>query len=221
MEKYLALVLLVAPGFIANYVATILGVTSTKKGEFDSIMRYFSYSFFAITAALIIAIPFNMISLDMTWSNFITNCADIGFSVKFFFLMLLSGAIVGSLWAKLFSGLLQKKFNWINRKLGRNETFSDGSLLHKLFADGKDHFLIVQKDGRDIAVGFYYASTDPDDDRVELSVTEYPAYRQALEKARNNTAIKHPLQNILQTYMDFTNNFVIIETEYPREWLNQ
>ena len=43
MEKYLSLIILVAPGFIAAKIANILGITSSKRGEIDSIASYLSY----------------------------------------------------------------------------------------------------------------------------------------------------------------------------------
>ena len=92
-------------------------------------------------------------------------------------------------------------------------------MLNRIFDDGKEHFIIVRKDGEKIAVGFIYSASDPIDDTAEIVVTEYPEYRHELEKAEKDPDRPSYLKNILQTYIDVKNNIVITETEYPPEWI--
>lgn len=52
----------------------------------------------------------------------------------------------------------------------------NGSLLNRIFDDGKENFIIVSKDGNKVAVGFIYSATDPSAGKMELVVTEYLEY---------------------------------------------
>lgn len=219
MEKYIGLVLLAAPGFIASHISNVLGVTSARKGEFETLGGYLSYSFFAVLLTICISILTGMLKLNSTWSTMATEINSVGFTLKILIIGLISGVITGILWALLLKKIIMKVLNKINIKTGRNKRYTNGSLFNRLFADGKEHFIIVSKDGRDIAVGFIYSASDPLDNRMELSVTEYPEYREELKKAREKD-VPSPLKNILQTYVDIENNIVITETEYPPAWIN-
>ena len=83
-EKYLALVLLISPGFIASGVVSMLGVTSPKHNEFDAVMRYFLCSLFSIAMVIIMAIKTGIIQYEDTWEIFIQKCTSIDVSVSFF-----------------------------------------------------------------------------------------------------------------------------------------
>ena len=220
MEKYLSLILLAAPGFIAAKIAVVLGLTSAKKGEIDSLARYFSYSFFAVLVTIFISALSGAIDLTDDWQSLTEKFSSISFTVKMLFVTLFSGILVGSFWALIGHNLFMKFFNRINVAVGRNIKNTNGSLLNKIFADGKEHFIIVRKDGEKIAVGFIYAASDPFDDKSELVITEYPEYRAELERAENNPDKPSYLRNVLQTYVDIENNLVITETEYPPEWIH-
>ena len=217
MEKYLALILLAAPGFIAERIATVLGVTSPKRGEFDSLAGYLSYSFFAVLITIAIAALTGTVDISENWQDFSEKFSSVGFSVKLLATTLLSAIIVGSTWALLGRNLFMRLFNAINMRVGRNKRTLDGNLLNRTFDDGKEHFVIVRKDGRDIAVGFIFSASDPFDDNAELVITEYPEYRIELNKVIETDEPSY-LRNVLQTYIDIKNNLVITETEYPPEW---
>lgn len=219
MEKYLSLIILAAPGFIAERIAKGLGVTSPKKGEFDSLAGYLSYSFFTVLLAIVISALAGTIDLSEGWQDFTEKFSSVGFTVKMLLTTLFSAVVVGSSWAlfgnKIFMGIL----NIINVKTGRNKRNMNGSLLNRIFDDGKEHFIIVRKDGEKIAVGFIYSASDPSDDASEIVVTEYPEYRAELERAEKEPNRPSYLQRVLQTYIDVKNNVVITETEYPPEWI--
>ena len=110
MEKYLSLIILAAPGFIAERIANILGVTSSKKGEFDSLAGYFSYSFFSVLLAIIISALTGIVDLSENWQDFTEKFSSVGFTVKILIITLASAVVVGSSWAlignKLFLQIL-------------------------------------------------------------------------------------------------------------------
>lgn len=219
MEKYFALILLAAPGFIAEKIATVLGITSPKRGEFDSLASYLSYSFFALIIAIAISAASGIISLSEDWQDFTAKFSSVAFTAEFLIIALISAFIVGSFWALIGNNLVMQILNFINARTGKNKRNLDGSLLNRTFADGKEHFLIVRKDGKDVAVGFIYAASDPFDDNSEVVITEYPEYRAELKKVKETDQPSY-LRNVLQTYIDIKNNLVITETEYPPEWLS-
>lgn len=220
MEKYLSLIILAAPGFIAERIAAALGVTSPKKGEFDSLAGYLSYSFFAVIVAIAICALTGAVDLSENWQDFTDKFSSVAFTAKLLVITLIAAVIVGTSWALIGNRLFMRVLNFINVKSGRNKRNLDGSLLNRLFDDGKEHFIIVRKDDRKIAVGFIYSAADPSDGNAEIVITEYPEYRAELERAEKDADRPSYLKNILQTYVDVKNNLVITETEYPPEWIH-
>lgn len=218
MEKYLALIILAAPGFIAAKIAAILGITSSKRGEIDSLASYLSYSFFSVLIAILISSQIGIVDLSENWQDFTDKFSSVGFTVNLLLTTLLSAVIIGLSWALVGNKLFLQVLNFINVKSGRNKRRMNGSLLNRIFDDGKEHFIIVRKDSEKIAVGFIYSATDPSAGKTELVITEYPEYRAELKKVENNPDYQSYLRNVLQTYIDVENNIVITETEYPPEW---
>ena len=218
MEKYLTLILLAAPGFIAARIALVLGLTSAKKGEIDSLAGYLSYSFFAVLVTIIISAATGIIDLSGSWQDFTGKFSSVDFTIKMLFITLFSGVIVGSSWALVGQRLFMNFFNKLNVLTGRNIKSTGGSLLNRIFNDGKEHFIIVRKDGKKIAAGFIFAASDPFDDKSELVITEYPEYDAELKRVENFPDRPSYLRNVLRTYVDIENSLVITETEYPPEW---
>ena len=220
MEKYLSLILLAAPRFIAERIANVLGVSSPRKGEFDSLAGYLSYSFFSVLITVAISALTGIVDLSENWQDFTEKFSSVGFTVKLLLTTLFSAILVGSSWALVGNKLFMRVLNFVNVKIGKNKRHMTGNLLNKIFDDGKEHFIIVRRNGEKIAVGFIYSASDPSDDTSEIVVTEYPEYRAELERAENNPDRPSYLQNVLQTYIDVKNNLVITETEYPPEWIH-
>ena len=95
MEKYLALIILAAPGFIAAKIAAILGITSSKRGEIDSLASYLSYSFFSVLIAILISSQIGIVDLSENWQDFTDKFSSVGFTVNLLLTTLLSAVIVG------------------------------------------------------------------------------------------------------------------------------
>ena len=156
MEKYLSLIILAAPGFIAEKIANALGVTSPRKGEFDSLAGYLSYSFFSVLLAIIISASTGMVDLSENWQDFTNKFSFVGFTAKMLLTTLFSAVAVGSSWALFGNKFFMRILNFVNVKSGKNKRNLAGSLLNRIFDDGKEHFIIVRKGGEKIAVGFIY-----------------------------------------------------------------
>ena len=82
-----------------------------------------------------------------------------------------------------------------------------------MLKDGKYHFVIVQKDGNDIGVGFVISV---DNDTQSIVLADYPEYRTELHRAR--TGKPSYLANRIKTFYDAATGLVIYETEYPPTW---
>lgn len=219
MEKYLSIIILAAPGFIAEKIATVLGVTSSKHGEVDSLAKYLSYSFFTVIVAIVISAATGAVDLSDNWQDFTEKFSSVGFTVNLLAITLTSAVVVGSSWALFGRKVFLRLMNFINICTGKNKRNLDGSLFNRLFDDGNDHFIIVRKDDNVIAVGFIFSASDPADGNSEIVITEFPEYRAELKRATETDEPSY-LRNVLQTYIDVKNNIVITETEYPPEWIH-
>jgi hypothetical protein len=217
MEKYIVLVLLSAPGFIANQLTIMLGDNKEKRGEFQSVMVYFTYSFFSLALTFALTYRFGMLRLDQSWTLFEGNFSSPSFSAIFLGLSLLSSLLVGALWQLLIKRFIMFLSNKLTMRLYGNEVFLDGTLFHKLFEDGNPHFVEVTRDGKALAVGVYNGSNSSDADKLELSIYAYPEYKKWLEYARTKDS-KHPLNTVKQVYCDITSGTIITELDFPHEW---
>lgn len=223
MEKYIAIVILLAPGYIAKSIAFLLGASQSKRGEIESVMVYFSYSLFALLATLFGAFCFKLVGVCDSWNTIEIKFHSIWYSFLFFTLSIFCSAVVGAVWQLFLEKNIVKLFNCINSKLRNgNIVFLNGSLFDRLFVDDlKKHFLIVEKDGRTIAVGFLWNWSAPDAERVEFHVVERPIYKEWMAYAQTEDGKDHPLNRTMGVYCDVTSGMVIRELEYPFEWLTE
>lgn len=216
MEKYLVFILLSAPGFIAHFIAKLLGSFHSKKGEFDSIMVYFSYSLFSLSLTLGIACLFGLFKISEPWSVIEQKFLMPDFSFYFLIISILSSVLVGMVWQLKVKSFIECKFNEINRKLSGNVIFMEGSLFEKIFVDGEYHFLVIEKKDQELIAGFLTGWSSPKSERIEVQVSSSPVYQEWLDYAKKNP--DHCLNNIKGTYIDISNGTVIKELEYPLEW---
>ena len=217
MEKYLALILLSAPGFIAKFVAQCLGDTPPKRGEFESVLVYSSFSLFSVTLTLILASVFGLYNVQASWSELEKNFSYPIFCIEFLFLSLICSIFVGAAWHLYIENFLVNFFNKLNKRNGKNEVFLEGMLLHKMLNDGEDHFLVVEKDGKEIVAGFFRATSSACADRIELYIASHPEYKEWLDYAKENP--HHTLNKVKGVYLDLASGTIIKELEYPPEFL--
>ena len=217
MDKYIMAILVLMPGFLAINTAEKLGKTHTKKSGISLALEYAAY-----TAAILLV----TMSVSLLWPvGGVTMQQVAGGEMPLsFYAALMAVSVVasiaaGAVWALFLSDWILKKINTVNKGHGKNIRWEEGSLFHRLFNDGKPHFIIVRKDGEDIAVGFFDACSDPQDEKEELSVTEYPEYREEWDFVKDG-GIDSYLCSTKNVYIDVSNGLTIIETEYPPEWLS-
>lgn len=212
MEKVIMYMLFLLPGFLAMKTAIYLGKNINHEKTTDMILSYIAFGTFSNLLILLLSmiigiVPYN----DAIGSPFITSPpAWIVFAYGV--VSIIVSIATGYVWAVWISKPILRIANRISWKNGSNMHYN-GRLLDNMFDDGEDHFLIVQKDGEDVGVGFYM-SVDNETRAIELC--EYPAYRAELVKARKGK--QSPLANRKRTYVDASAGLVIYETDYPKEW---
>ena len=150
----MSLILLTAPRFIAERIATVLGAASTKRGEFDSLAECLSCNVFAILVTIAISALIGIVDLSENWQAFTEKFSSVSFTVKLLGITLFFAVTVGASWALIGNKFVMKILNAINVKTGGNKRNLDGNLLNRIFADGKEHFIIVRIDDKDVAVVF-------------------------------------------------------------------
>lgn len=218
LEKYLLFILLSAPGFISKRVSECLGDTPPKRGEFESVMVYCSYSMFSASLTLLVAWGMGLYSDKESWTVLENNFIYPWFCLRFFILSLVCSIIVGASWQLLIEKKLLLLFNWINEKLKSNHVFLEGTLLHKIINDGKDHFLVVEREDKEIAIGFFRGASSATSERTELYLASHPDYMKWLEYARTQDK-NHVLNKVKGVYLDLDSNTIIRELEFPPEFL--
>jgi len=213
MEKYVSGALLLTPGFIAKYTASNLGGKQSKSGEVDTVLIYFGYSLSAITVTLLGASLLGMFSVNDPWSVFEANLLKPLFGFQFLVLQVVCSVAVGAFWELLLQKRILSLFSWLTMQRGEVKSISVGSLLHELFYDGKDHFLLLEKEGKELAVGFFRGVSAPGSENRALHIATGQVYSELFQYAKNHP--EHPLHTPLGVYLDLDSDLVIKEYAYP------
>lgn len=219
MEKYIALILLTAPGFVAYSVSTYLSPAARAKTEFQAVMKYFTYSAFSLGVTLLLMPVLKGVEIERPWTEVyaFTSTAEV---MSLLCLMLITSLIVGVGWPVIGHKLLLDACNWVNGKVHNPTKFTEPTVFHRaFFSDDKPHFVIVKKIGDEnpVTVGFINKASEPDSDRVEYGIATYPEYWDEYTK-KLLEGKSTPLRQVKYTYIDAANGIKITETEYPPEW---
>lgn len=216
MDKYVMAVLMLLPGFLAISVAEKLGKTHTKKTGVSLALEYAAYTIVILLVTMgVLSWPAG----NPTLQQVIDGGMPLSFYAAFMAVSVAASVASGAAWSLFLSDWILDRCNAVNMAHGKNVRWEAGSLFHHLFNDGKPHFIIARKDGEDIAVGFFYACSDSQNEKDEFSVDEYPEYREEWERVKKGEKDSY-LYLTKQTYVDATSGLIITETEYPPEWLN-
>ena len=151
MDKYVILVFLLAPGFIARNISIIVGDFPTKKTEFESVINYFSYSFFSLMLSFMIALGLGMFEFDDSILVVLEKISKMTIALKFSLIALLSGLVIGVGWTIFLKRFILRNYNKYANQLGCSEVFLESSLLDRVFSDGEKHLVTVSKAGKEIA----------------------------------------------------------------------
>lgn len=218
MDKYVMAVLILAPGFIASSVAFFLHAFPDKGTEVRNVMRYFTYSLFALFATAVGGLALGFYTSADTVTEIYGRFASVGYSLKYMTMLILASVITGAAWPLVGKRMILCLANKINGWLGQNCVFPDGRLIDDMLDDGESHFIVIEKDGKIIAMGLYNGLSEPAADVTELSVVAYPQYREEFEKAQASDE-DSPLKQLKYVYTQLEHDIVIREYDFPQEWL--
>lgn len=227
MDKSIAVILLLTPGFIAKTIDKAFGSSSAKESYFDTLMEYFIYSAISIIFGLFACHFWGYINLFQSFDEMFWSFRP-EYILKFFILADFFALIIGLTWNLLFRQLLLKTINNINNRIeGRTNVYWNGSLYNVKFNDGHAHFVVVKKAGEIIAMGFADGSSDSSEERTELWITQRKEYWTWWEYAQNSTGNEENidpnndgrcLKETIGVYIDATNDIIIEEHEFPSSW---
>ena len=217
MDKYIMAILVLMPGFLAISTAEKLGKTHTKKSGVSLALEYAAYTVVILLVTMSISLlwPVGSVTLQQVAGGEM----PLSFYVALMAVSVVTSIAAGVVWALFLSDWILKKINTVNKGRGKNIRWEEGSLFHHLFNDGRPHFIIVRKDGEDVAVGFFDSCNDPQDEKDELSVVEFPEYREEWDLVKKGEKDSY-LYITLRTYVDASSGLTVIETKYPPEWLS-
>lgn len=210
MPNYIEIILLVAPGFIAQRTSRWLGNFSNENpSQFDSVMSYFSYSLFAGVFSAGILMFLGILPYDILTKNYediIQNNIQL---LKICIIMILCSVFTGLLWQIVFKVIVKKFLNLIYSKTHNgNSVYDGGSLMVSELSDGEDHLLIIKKEEQEIACGRFLGISADASDRPEIALESYSVYKEWIE-AEPDVFVRK------RTYVVIQDKFVVEEYDYP------
>lgn len=211
METYLTAVLLIAPGFIAKQTAKWLGDYSPKSnGQLEFLMSYFVYSLFSYCFIIVFMFVFGMVSvfsLSLNFRDIVHTNLDV---LCLLLLAVTTSAFVGIAWQGFMKRWIRKTANKLNTEEWGIKINTQDTLLNEAMFDGKEHFVRVIKDSKELAVGRFRGASFCGDEKTELVVDTYPEYTKWLEYGLEEGCFK-----LKTTYLNFAENIVVEEYECP------
>ena len=215
MSGYHGKFFLLAPGFIACSTGFMLHDFPDKRDTLGVVMRYFTYSFFILPISLALA---GVTGILPFWSTMETwDAMNAESLILLFAVVLFVSVIIGMSWPLIIRPAMLRQMNRINVKLGKNLVFLGARLFDEFFDDGRNHFIVVERDGKVQTMGMYAGASAPDAEKMELAVYAYPEYKEWFDRVQEQEE-DHPLKHCKTVYMCPEDNIIIREYEYPAEW---
>lgn len=208
MENYIQIIIMLAPGFIAKEVSRWLGHVQLKNTTMEQVLGYFLYSVFTMAPTLWV--------LYLCGYNIEHLPLDVKSAIVYATISLLSGCLVGAIWALYVKHMIQRLVDWVTlNRLGyvyvKEKTLIDSNLM-----DGQDHFIEVIRDGNRIALGRFEGITFKDDENYILKVNSHPVYDEWLTDQQWEQYFQHKCM-----YIDATHNIEIVEYYFPKEFFSK
>lgn len=211
MPNYIEIILLVAPGFIAQRTSRWLGNFSNENpSQFDSVMSYFSYSLFAGVFSAAILMMLNILPNDVLTKNYediITSNIQL---LKICTIVIICSFLTGLFWQIIFKVVIKDVLNFIYSKTHNgNKVYDGGSLMVSELSDGKDHLLLIKRDDQEIACGRFLGISADASDRPEIALESYQVYKDWIEFEPDVFVRK-------KTYVIIQDKFIVEEYDYPK-----
>lgn len=144
METYIAILLLIVPGFIARDFFEKLNKATVKNFEFDSIVTSLIYSVFVIALDFLYLFVFGGYKVNDI-SSVVALFGTNRFVLRFIIVTLINSLYVALIWT-LFRPYYLKGINFVRNLLGHNSILDATSLLDILSVDS-GHTLKIERGG--------------------------------------------------------------------------
>jgi hypothetical protein len=169
METYIAILLLIVPGFIARYFFEKLNDNFTNEDKFQVTISALIYSIFIILLNYSIIKVLRVIDTS-SLQDIAKNFSSINFVIFYTLITLPISLYVGYLWNELFP-LFMSLINSIRDYKGKNSCGLDPSVCASYFNDGKEHLITIKKNGIAIGRGFIDRFSRSNDLIKEISLS--------------------------------------------------
>jgi hypothetical protein len=169
MEAYIAILLLIVPGFIARYFFEKLNDNYTNEDKFQVTISALIYSIFIILINYLIIRLLRIIDTN-SLEDISENFLSLNFVIFYTLLTLPISLYVGYLWNELFP-LFMGLINKIRDIKGKNGCGLDPSVCASYLNDGKDHLVTIKKNGTPIGRGFVDRFSRSNDLIKEISLS--------------------------------------------------
>lgn len=208
MDNYIALLLLVVPGFISRKIYGYLVDLQPTKDNFEETTYSLIFSAFNILGIYII---FYFVSWYegnvelLTKANIINSFNNPRIVAIYAVMAFLSSVLIAFIWKMLYPYYI-KFINYFRKKSGQNELSMSDSVFYDSFNDGKMHWVEICKDGKVLARGVIV--------RMDKENGEY-----YLLDAEGNfqqvTDTEGKIRKYKGYYFDAKNNIFIREVDFP------
>ncbi|MCI2106831.1 MAG: DUF6338 family protein [Intestinimonas sp.] len=150
MEAYIALLLLVAPGFITEEIYALLNKDKKQNSQLkETITALILSMVIMLINFIIIAVSFNTSNI----SDIKLKFSSVRFLAWYTAVTLLISVILGYAWDRL-NPLFFRLVNWIRIHESKNEIILEESIWNSVFNDGNKHAILIEKDGKKYAAGY-------------------------------------------------------------------
>lgn len=197
MENYIALLLLVAPGFMAYTVGEKLGDNEEMPNNLMLTLRVLVYSVFVLLLNYIVIAALLPLEKVADIQNLFRSAS---FVVRYILLTLVSSITVGATW-----GCIRRYFyeivNLARLRMGRTR-LNERTVFNSTFDDGNFHVVKIEKDGKET---FGAISSIGDNGKHELKVVD------CSEWEANIAENPETYRDIKCVYYDFDKGYKITE----------
>lgn len=201
METYIALLLMIVPGFIAREVYDKLNNERNQTNKFEETIIALIFSVFVLGLNFLLLIVVHIIIVRKLSDvrNLFSQFNSISFTLMYIGITIIFSIIVGFTW-HLLSPILQTITDIIRKHEGKNEIIFAPSVWDLKFDDGNNHAICVIKDNKEIAKGFI--------GKLGHSVNSKEMY---LEGTSYIDALPEYFEDIKAMYVNIDSSFVIAE----------
>ena len=204
MENYIALLLLVAPGFVVTNMCNKLNENRVVSNKFEKTVDSLIASVCVMSLIYVYLSMFHGAGADINY--FRTKFGDLNFVADYICLSIASIFITISAW----HGVLKRVYTWAINKIRISENkdgvFNEG-VFQKVFSDGDIHVVLIEQDGKEIVKGFVKYVCE--EDKKDIFIDKIELIRDTDEEKNFNF-----LKRIKGVYYDFDTRTKITEYEW-------